>query len=90
MNSEEKMLKELLALTRENNDMLHAINSQRRISNFLFFVKWIIILGLIYGAYQASLPYFQTLTTTVSKLNEFNAAPTKSIQNIFMEKLLGK
>jgi hypothetical protein len=90
MDPQEKMLRELLSLTRDNHDMLRAINSQRRMSNFFFFIKWIIIIGLVYGAYVASQPYFKTFTNTVESINQFNQAPKESIQNILLNKVLGQ
>ncbi len=89
MDNQDKILKELIALTRENHDMLKAINTQRRFSNVFFIFKWIIVLGIIYGVYQSAVPYLSVFNNTVGQLNQFNQTPTKSIENIILNKIKG-
>jgi hypothetical protein len=67
---EEKLLREILATVKENRDMINALNNQRRFANFMFFVKWIVIAGLAYGAYSAAAPYIQSANTTVQSAQQ--------------------
>lgn len=80
MDSQEKMLRELLSLTKDNNDMLRAINSQRRLSNVWFVVKWAIIIALAYGAYQAAVPFVESAKTTINQVNVIANDPFKNLQ----------
>ena len=75
---EEKLLREIL----------NAINNQRRFSNFMFFVKWIIIAGLAYGIYSAASPYIQSANNTMNSANDalnqlqqFSSNPLVELQN---------
>jgi hypothetical protein len=88
LTMEEKLLKEILAVAKENRQILNAINNQRRFSNFMFFIKWIIIAGLAYGVYTAAAPYMQTANKTMQSANEainqlqqFSNNPFGNLQN---------
>lgn len=77
---EEKMLRELLAITRENNEILRSLNLQRRWVNFFWFFKWVIVAAIAYSAYQAASPYIDQAQATYSQaqnalngLNNLNA-----------------
>lgn len=76
--NDEKMLRELLAITRENNEILRSLNLQRRWVNFFWFFKWFIIAALAYSAYQAASPYInqaqQTYNQAQDALNQLNSA----------------
>ena len=89
MDNQEKMLRELLAITKENREMIKAINTQRRFSNMFFFLKWVIIIGIIYGVYQTAMPYLNVFNGAVGKLNQFNQTPTTSIEGMIFNKLKG-
>jgi hypothetical protein len=85
---DEKILREILAVTKENRDILNAINNQRRFANFMFFVKWVVIAGLAYGTYQAALPYIQKANNTMetandamNQLQQFSNNPLGNLQN---------
>jgi hypothetical protein len=80
MDSQEKMLRELLSVSRENNDMLRAINAQRRLSNIWFVIKWAIIIALAYGAYQAAVPMIQSAQTTINQINTITNDPLKKCE----------
>ncbi len=69
----EKLIRELLATTRETRDMVNSINKQRRFSNFLTAVKYIIIIFLLYGAYSTVQPYIDTATQTMNNINNISA-----------------
>lgn len=90
MDSQEKMLRELLVLTRENNDMLRAINSQRRLSNVWFVVKWLIVAALAYGAYQAAVPMIDSAQTTINQINTIANDPLKNVKEGFLQQLQSK
>jgi predicted PurR-regulated permease PerM len=89
---EEKMLRELLAITRENNEILRSLNLQRRWVNFFWFFKWFVIAAIAYSAYQAASPYIDQAQATYnqaqSALNSINTlntninASTQQLQNI--------
>lgn len=80
MDTQEKILRELLAISKENRDMLTAINSQRRLSNVFFFIKWTIVIALAYGAYQAAQPFIETASQTVNQINSLTNDPFKNLQ----------
>jgi hypothetical protein len=69
---QEKMLRELYYLTLENNQMLNSINSQRRFANFIWGIKWIIIIGILIGTYQTLLPYFSTFEQILESFQKVN------------------
>ncbi len=85
---EEKMLRELLAITRENNEILHGLNTQRRWANFFWIFKWFIILALAYSAYLASRPYIDQAQATYTQAQEALGSinnlsnQAKQIQNV--------
>jgi hypothetical protein len=87
MDSQEKMLRELLSVSRENNDMLRAINAQRRLSNIWFVIKWAIIIALAYGAYQAAVPMIQSAQTTINQINTITNDPLKNVKEGFLQQL---
>ena len=89
MNNEQ-LLKEILAQVRETRDIVNSMNKQRRFANFIWAIKWIIILFVLYGAYSAAQPYLQIATQTINNVNnlnsqvqQLNSMPTNSIQNMF-------
>ncbi len=67
----EKILREILATTRETRDMVNSMNKQRRFANFIWAIKWIIIIFLLYGAYTAAQPYIDSATQTINSINNF-------------------
>lgn len=84
MDTQEKMLRELISLTKENREMLRAINSQRRLSNIFFVIRWAIIIALAYGAYQAAVPFVQSAQNTINQINVMTNDPLGNIQNTFL------
>ena len=86
--NDEKMLRELLAITRENNEMLRALNLQRKWINFFWIFKWFIIAALAYSAYKAASPYIDQAQNTYNQaqdalqgLNNLNSQ-AKQIQTV--------
>jgi hypothetical protein len=89
--------KEILATLRDNNKILHAMNRERRITNFVWIIKWIIFIGLAYGAYQSAMPYFLQANTALQQVNNFNNSVKginpqsiqQGVQNALMQKFKG-
>lgn len=69
---EEKILRELLAITKENNEILKTLNLQRRWSLFFWVFKWLMIAGIAYSAYLAASPYIQQAQATIDGIQSFN------------------
>jgi hypothetical protein len=86
----DRLLKELIAINRENNDILKGLNFDRRLSMFFWLVKWVVIAGIAYGAYQTAIPYLQSVNSTLDKVNSLTN-PTyrasKSLLDIVKEKV---
>lgn len=75
MDFDAQKIDELLELTRENNKILNSMRRTQRLSSFLTFVYWILILGSIFGVY-----YY--LQPTVTKYLGTLQKATSLIQNI--------
>lgn len=85
---EEKILREILATVKENNDILRKLNLQRRWLTFYWFFKWFVIAALAYSAYMASKPYIDQAQQTYNQvqdglngLNNLNVQ-AKAVQNM--------
>lgn len=50
-------IRELLELTRENNELLKGVHKRARWSMFFFVFRWAITFGLLIGAYYYVEPY---------------------------------
>jgi hypothetical protein len=85
----DKLLRELIAVNRENNQILRGLNFDRRLSMFLWFIKWIVIAGIAYGAYQTAAPYVSTLNETVNKINSITN-PAYNINKTLFDKVKEK
>jgi uncharacterized protein YlxW (UPF0749 family) len=89
---EEKILREILATTKENNDILRSLNMQRRWTNTFWAFKWLVIIILAYGAYQAASPYIEqaqnTYTQAQDALNSINSLnqQAQQLQNNIQQK----
>ena len=69
---EEKILREILAITKENNEILRTLNLQRRWSLFFWVFKWLVIAGIAYSAYLAASPYIEQAQATIDGIQNFN------------------
>ncbi len=73
---EEKILREILAITKENNNILRDLNFQRRWSLFFWVFKWFVVAAVAYSAYLAATPYIEqaqeTYNNTQDALNNIN------------------
>ncbi len=79
----DKLLKELISLSRENNEILRSLNFDRRVSMFFWIIKWIVIAGIAYGAYQTAIPYMQSLNSTLDKVNSITNPTYKVSKGVF-------
>ncbi len=70
---EEKTQRELLILTRENNDILHKLNTQRKLETFMWIFKWLVFAFIAYGAYIAASPYIESAQQTMDSINNLSA-----------------
>jgi len=61
-----KLLLDTLALTKENNDILHAMKRSLRIQRVMSFVYWLFIIGSAVGAYYLIQPYIDQLVDIYS------------------------
>lgn len=61
-----QLLRENLEVSRDSFKILKKMNRARLLGSFFTFMKWVIIVGLSYGAYYYIEPYLQT---TMSALN---------------------
>jgi len=57
----QKMIRETLRLSRENNEMLHKMRSAQKRAAFWRFVKLLISIGLFILAYRFIMPYVNDL-----------------------------
>ncbi len=61
-----KLLLDTLALTKENNDILHAMKRSLRIQRVMTFIYWFFIIGSAVGAYYIIQPYIDQLISVYS------------------------
>lgn len=80
---DEKILREILSVTKENNEILRKLNLQRRWVNYVWIFKWVLFATLAYSAYIASKPYIDQAQATynqaqnaINSLNAFSPQPT--------------
>lgn len=69
---EEKILREILAVTKENNDILRKLNLQRKFNYYYWVLKWFVIAFVAYTAYQAATPYIESAQQTINNINDLN------------------
>lgn len=58
---QEKMLRESLRLSRDNNEMLHKMRSAQKRAGFFRFIKFLIYIALLIVAYRFIMPYVNDL-----------------------------
>ncbi len=67
---EEKILREILAVTRENNQILRDMNFQRRWTFVLWIFKWLVVAAIAYSAYIAATPYIEQAQQTYNQAQD--------------------
>mgnify|MGYP003479250920 FL=1 len=71
MDSEsKKLLEETLALTQENNKMLHLMRRSQFWSNVVRAIYWVFIIGTALGAYYYIQPYLEQLLNAYVSASE--------------------
>ena len=58
---EKQILERVLALSEENNQMLHRIRRSQKIAGWVRFIYWAIIIGASIGAFYFVQPYIDQL-----------------------------
>ena len=76
-----QLLQKNLETSQEGLDILKKINRARMVGNALVFFKWVIIIGLSYGAYFFIEPYLKTLTGGLNTINS-GMEQVKDLQNL--------
>jgi hypothetical protein len=73
-----KLLEETLALTQENNNMLHTMRRSQFWANVTRYIYWIFIIGSAVGAYYYVKPYvdplvdgFKSSMETINSIRNF-------------------
>ena len=54
---EHELLRRSIALSEENNDILRSIQRSMRLSRFMTFLYWVVIIGISVGAWYYFQPY---------------------------------
>lgn len=78
---EEKLLREILATAKENNELLRKLNTQRKLNYFYFCLKWGLVALIAYSAYMAATPYIESAQETINNINDFNNQAKQMQQN---------
>ena len=65
----QKLLEENLALSKENNEMLHSIRRSMRMARFMSILYWAFIIGSAVGAFYLIQPYIEQLKDVYSGAN---------------------
>lgn len=72
---ERELLNKAVSLGEDNNKMLRAMRRSQRISQFMSFLYWAIIIGSAIGAYYIIQPYVNQLMgaygSAMTELNDF-------------------
>ena len=65
----QKLLEETLALSKENNEILHSIRRSMRMARFMSILYWVFIIGSAVGAFYLIQPYIEQLKDVYSGAN---------------------
>lgn len=71
MNESEikKLLRENLELSQENNRLLRKMNRARIFGTVFWALKWVVIIGLSYGAYVYIQPYIESVLSLTESIS---------------------
>jgi hypothetical protein len=67
---EEKLLKETYKIEKENNEMLHSLYRSMWTGRLLRIFYWVVVLGLMAGAFYYIQPYVEPLLETYNKASD--------------------
>ena len=83
------LLKENLEISRENLKILKKMNRARIFGSVFWVIKWVVIIGLSYGAYVYIEPYFRSflgivgsLTSEVNEIKKITDTPMDFLKKI--------
>lgn len=76
-----QLLQKNLETSQESLDILKKMNRARMVGNALVFLKWVIIIGLSYGAYFFIEPYLKAVTGGLDTINS-GVEQVKDLQNL--------
>lgn len=90
---QEKQLQEILELSRENNHLLKGVHNRARWGMFFWIVRWVIVIGILFGAYYYVEPYVQKITDTYQKtsdtIKQFQSTADKVTNNKATQSIFG-
>lgn len=94
MNLPEQNLQELLELARENNEMLKGVHRRARWSMFFWILRWVIVVGILFGAYYYVEPYVdkavETYQKTTNTIKDLQHSADKVTNNKALQLILGE
>ena len=67
----EEEMKKVLALVEENNKMLHGMRRSMRLSRFMTYIYWAVILGSAFLGYYLLQPYIDQATSLYTNTSGF-------------------
>ena len=76
-----QLLQKNLETSQESLEILKKMNRARMIGNTLVFLKWVVIIGLSYGAYFFIEPYLRVITGGLDTINS-GMDQVKDLQNL--------
>jgi hypothetical protein len=76
-----QLLQKNIEVSEESLNILKKINRARMVGNTLVFLKWVVIIGLSYGAYFFIEPYLNVITGGLNTINS-GMDQVKDLQNL--------
>lgn len=67
---QEKQLQEILELSRENNHLLKGVHRRARWGMFFWILRWVLVLGIVFGAYYYVEPFVQSASDTYNRTTD--------------------
>jgi len=86
MDENDKILKKILDKVEENNDIIKNLQSAMRWGRFFRIFYWVIIVGMMFGAYYFTQPYIENLLNVYSGFQNLS----DGFPNIELGNLLGR
>ncbi|MEA4910766.1 hypothetical protein SDC9_07738 [bioreactor metagenome] len=78
----ENNFERLLELAEENNKMLRKMRRNQKIAGLLKFVYWVIILGILFGAYYFLQPYITSFNKNLQSLQNTLSSISSTTNNL--------
>ena len=86
----QKLLQDTFALVKDNNKMLHRIRRSQKISSFIGFVYWLIIIGVALGSFYLIQPYVDKVVSVYNSIANANSKLNGVSGNTNIQDLLKK